>query len=447
MHAPWHLRRSNKFLRAEIHPISEGRDERDIARAVQRQQLVEIALTVPIPARLPRDRSRSAINPPDPFIDVPFQTRILCDPFAGGDHCEQVRDLPTPLGVGLKEPLERVELLRNPFRVIEAGDREQELGGARSLPHLREGALDGRADGLRAELRDVDPQGEDVHLDDAVARDDRTNPVVEPQVAQDAAEERPGVVVRVESNQVRTEESLEDLPVPWEETEDVVRREWDVQEESDAGVRNLLSDEARQEQEVIVVNPERIAALQRSNDFGRKAFVHIPIGVPFRRRVPRIRRERMEEGPERSIREASIVRSGNAVREEDGMADEFLLEARGDPPRFRRRHIARPSEPASSVFPVERREAGGDTARIGLDVEVVPGPPQCDWETIRDEEQGHGQGHPPRSAVIVRPESIGTPRSVRESGVFADPTPSCDITLSGQRPSEPTECTSPRKRL
>ena len=208
-----------------------------------------------------------------------------------------------------------------------------------------------------------------------MARDDRTNPVIEPQVAQDAAEERPGIVVRVESNQVRTEESLEDLPVPREETEDVVRREWDVQEESDAGFRNSLSDEARQQQEVIVVNPERIAALQRSNDFGRK------------------------EGPERSIREASIVRSGHAVREEDRMAVEFLLEARGDPPRFRRRHIARPSEPASSVFPVERREAGGDAACIWLDVEVVPGPPQGDRETIRHKEQGHGPGEPRRSAV------------------------------------------------
>src|SRR5207249_2389451 len=112
-------------------------------------------------------------------------------------------------------------------------------GGACSLPHPSEGALDGRADGLRAELRDIDSEREDIHLDDAVARDDRTNPVIEPQVAQDAAEERPGIVVRVESNQVRAEESLEDLPVPREETEDVVRREWDVREEDGVALEFL----------------------------------------------------------------------------------------------------------------------------------------------------------------------------------------------------------------
>src|SRR2546425_3635918 len=75
--------------------------------------------------------------------------------------------------------------------------------------------------------------------------------------------------------------------------------------------------------------------------------------------------------------------------EEHRATVEFLLEACGDLPRLRRQDLTWPAEPTRLVLAVERRQARGDPARIRLNVEPIPNPPQADRQAVRDEEEGH----------------------------------------------------------
>src|SRR2546426_12430689 len=97
----------------------------------------------------------------------------------------------------------------------------------------------------------------------------------------------------------------------------------------------------------------------------------------------------MEQCPQCPVREARIVRPRDFPREEHRATVELRLEACGDLPRLRRQDLPRPAEPTRLVFAVERRQARGDPARIRLNVEPIPNPPEADRQAVRDEEEGH----------------------------------------------------------
>ena len=162
-----------------------------------------------------------------------------------------------------------------------------------------------------------------------------------------------------------------------------------MQEKSDTRIRDASSNQAGQQEQMVVVNPDRIAALHSAHDFVRKAFVDRAICVPFGSGVSRVRRERVEQRPQRPVREARIVGSRDFPREEHRATVEFLLEACGDLPRLRRQDLTWPAEPTRLVLAVERRQARGDPARIRLNVEPIPNPPQADRQAVRDEKEGH----------------------------------------------------------
>src|SRR6266571_1136640 len=228
----------------------------------------------------------------------------------------------------LEEPAERLELLRDALRVIEAGNREEELRRPEGLAEPRDRADRRRSDRRGGERLDVDPQGEDVGLDDAVFRGDRPDATLIAETAPHAPDERAHVIVRVEPDEVGAEHASEEIAVPRKETEDVVRRERDMKEESDPSVGGALADHLRHEEQLVVVNPYDVIRAERVNDLVGEAPVHLAVRGPLRRRVARVRREGMEQGPQRPVREPGIEGPRELAGQEDGMAIEFLLESR-----------------------------------------------------------------------------------------------------------------------
>ena len=72
-------------------------------------------------------------------------------------------------------------------------------------------------------------------------------------------DEVPRVRVRLEADEVRAEHAVEDLLAPRETPEDLGGREGRVHEEADGGVWKRLTEERRDEEQVVVVDPDQVA--------------------------------------------------------------------------------------------------------------------------------------------------------------------------------------------
>src|SRR2546426_1718063 len=178
------LLRGDVLLRDEVHPISKRRDDRHIALAIEGDELVEVELAVHISDRRPCNRAVSAVDAPHALADRPLEPCILGDSLARWHDGEEGRDLPPPLQVPFQESSERIDCFRDALRIVEAGDREQKLRRLQPFPQARDRTAGGGADRGRIELRDIDAEREHVHLDRPMARDDRTDPVVETEIPQ-----------------------------------------------------------------------------------------------------------------------------------------------------------------------------------------------------------------------------------------------------------------------
>src|SRR5437870_1845723 len=222
-----------------------------------------------------------------------------------------------------------------------------------------------------------------------MARDDRANPIVEAQIPEEASKECAGGVVGMEADQVGPEHALKDRPVPRQETEHSVRRERDVEEESDPGLGNPVADQAREEEEMVVVDPQLILWAEGLHDRVRELRVDGSIRLPFRGRVSRVRGKGVKQRPQGPIRKAGVVRAGQGGRKNHGNAIELFLESGGDLLGFAWGDGARPSEPASLQFSMKGGEARRDSAGIRLHVEAVPDSPNGDRKTVRDEDESH----------------------------------------------------------
>src|SRR6266571_6080109 len=310
------LPRGDVLLRDEVHAVTEGCDQGDVARPVEAQEFFEVELAVQIADRRPCERPVAAVDAADPLVDLPLEAGVLGYALPRRDDGEDVRHLAAPLRMRLEEPAERLELLRDALRVVEAGNREDELRRPEGLAEPRDRTDRRRSDRRGGERLDVDPEREDVGLDDAVFRRDRPDATLVSEAAPHAPNERAHVIVRVEPDQVGAEHATQEFAVPRQETEDVVRRERDVQEESDPRVGNALPDHLRHEEQLVVVNPYDVIRAERMRDFVGKALVHLAVRGPLRRRVARVRREGMEQGPQRPVREAGIEGPREVIREE-----------------------------------------------------------------------------------------------------------------------------------
>ena len=110
------------------------------------------------------------------------------------------------------------------------------------------------------EALEVDPHRESVDSHQTIIQKDLSRIRLVSQDPKDAADEVLHVVVRVEADQIGSQQSLQDLlpPSAGKETKDLVVGKRDVKKESDAGGREAFPQQSRQEHQVIVVNPDQV---------------------------------------------------------------------------------------------------------------------------------------------------------------------------------------------
>ena len=122
-----------------------------------------------------------------------------------------------------------------------------------------------------------------------------------------AVEEIGHVSAAVEAHQIARQQTLEQLPIPGQDPEEIDGRKRDVEKERDPQIRARPSQEEGQAHQLIVVNPDEIAVV---GDFGghhREASIHLLVGGPLVSIELEAAWKGMQERPDRAVREAEVV--------------------------------------------------------------------------------------------------------------------------------------------
>ncbi len=147
----------DELLCDEIHPVSERRDHHHVGPAVERHELgrghraVDVGDgRVPKPAELPVDVG-------DSHLDLVAHRPVLraFEP-RGHEHLEH-RHAVGEIRIAFERALERIELLRDPLRVVEPLDPENELETVVALVELGLDRRRRRVAQARPEALDIDP--------------------------------------------------------------------------------------------------------------------------------------------------------------------------------------------------------------------------------------------------------------------------------------------------
>ena len=213
-----------------------------------------------------------------------------------------------------------------------------------------------------------------------------------------------GVGLRVEADQRRAEDALEQVPARGQQAEELRRRERDVGEEPDRGAGHLAAHHLRHQHEVVVVDPDEIPGAVFADDRFREGAVDGPVRLP----ALDLRREAIElvveERPQDPVGEAVVVALdvGGVELDRDGTqgveADPQLLALRlREAPR-----LTRPADPGAVAMLVPRAQSGGEPTGAAVDDELVILDADRDGEAVGDED------HPPASAPRRRTRPAGT---------------------------------------
>src|SRR5207247_9034751 len=121
---------------------------------------------------------------------------------------------------------------------------------------------------------------------------------------------------------------------------------------------------AREEEEMVVVDPQLILWAEDLHDRVRELRVDGAIRLPFRGRVSRVRGKGVKQRPQGPIRKAGVVRAGQGGRKNHGNAIELFLESGGDLLGFAWGDGAGPSEPENLELPLKGGERGPGSAGL-----------------------------------------------------------------------------------
>lgn len=111
----------------------------------------------------------------------------------------------------------------------------------------------------------------------------------------------------LEPDHVGTEHAGNDLLTPGKPEEELLRREWHMQEEADSDVWPEPPQQGRYELELVVVNPDRcIGRSNSSSTLGKAKVDPLVSGPPGTVELRRKDRVVVVQGPDRGVREASM---------------------------------------------------------------------------------------------------------------------------------------------
>jgi hypothetical protein len=217
--------------------------------------------------------------------------------------------------------LERFETLEDSLGVVETVDAREDAAAAELLPEPRELVLDLVAGGQSLERLRVDRDRARARADGMAVHGD--GPAAHLAVEQAAArpDEVLAVAICVEGDDVRAQQSAQDLLAPREPREQLRRRPRYVQEESDRCIGAAATQHLREEHQVIVLNPQqsvRRAAQTQPCRLPREPLVDDPVVLPPRSIEGGGLDEIVEQRPDRAIGEAVVERVHLSAAQRDG---------------------------------------------------------------------------------------------------------------------------------
>ena len=290
----------------EVHPVAQRRDHHHVRPAVERDErgLRDVAMDVLDGRRagLPE----AAVDARDEELDLVALRPVLraLEP-RRHEHLDHGRR-PRAGRILLEEALERVQLVRDPLRVVEPLDAEDEPLPLVLAVELGQqprglGVLEGRPEALR-----VDPDRVDADPDRAPVDLERVRVRVDPEDPEHRGAEVPCVVADLEADVVGPEHAAQELLAGREQAVHLARGERRVQEEPDREARIAPAQECRHEHQVEVVDPHPAPRLGVLEDDVREPLVHLDVARPRLGGDPEPVREVVEERPERVVADAVV---------------------------------------------------------------------------------------------------------------------------------------------
>ncbi len=290
----------------EVHPVAKGGDHHHVRTPVEghERRLREVAVDV-LDGRRP-GLTEAAVDACDQELDLVALRPELGALETGGNEHLGHGGRPCARRILLEEPLVRLELLRDPLRVVEPLDTEDqpapvvlavEIGEQTCGLGVRERlakALDVDADRI-----DADPDPSPVDL----------QPVrlgVDAEDAEARRAEVAGVVTDLEAHVVGSEHAAQELLPRREQSVHLRRRERRVQEESDREPWVALPQHRGDEHEVEVVDPHTALGTAVRDDRVGEALVDLDVALPRLGSDPQPVREVVEERPERVVADLPV---------------------------------------------------------------------------------------------------------------------------------------------
>jgi len=352
-----------------------------------------------------RDPARPGVGPVDSAhqdLDLLLQAPVGLHVLPAGDHELHQGDPAVELRIPLQGPLEGPQPLRNALGVVQpvhachqlarkAGPHAQgfpaRLGGGGQAPEGLVVDADGAGPRRQGAFAQADPGDRPPALDLHV-RDEGLQ----------AGLEVVPVPLGLEGQEGVLQEIPEEGRPPGHLQEDVRGREGDVEEEGALRVGVGLVQDARQGDQVVVVDPDEIARSGvLSEDRGELA-VHLPVGLPVFGTEAAAGLEIVEEGPGDLVRETLVEELNLPFREEDrkepvaaglgGGAQDGL-----DPGDVHRARCPHPADPEPSPVAQDGGEGGDQASRPGTDGPLLGAPLQDHREAVGDHDESGWRVH------------------------------------------------------
>src|SRR5918999_70683 len=157
-------------------------------------------------------------------------------------------------------------------------------------------------------LLKINPHWKSVHLDHMVGCQELGHMMLIAEDAQDALEKMVRVLVRVESNQVGPQQTLQNLTPPFsrQKTKHLKRGEWDVQEKPDRYLWPPSFEQPRQQHQVIIVNPQDVIGPYDVFQRITKDSINLLVLLPKVRLIFGKSRKIMKQRPDRRVAKSKI---------------------------------------------------------------------------------------------------------------------------------------------
>ena len=176
-----------------------------------------------------------------------------------------------------------------------------------------------------------------------------------------------------------------------------------MQEEADARLGGDVPDEARQQHQVIVVDPDRVARLEVLEHGVAKAAVRGHVGRPSFRVALEVRGEVVEQRPERLVGIALVETPGEGRGQVHGDVAVLLLpllEQLLTPGVRIARTVTGPADPQAAALLQYGVDGAGQATGTGLGHPAVGAAANGERQTVRDDDElSLGHRPPPSSAL------------------------------------------------